>query len=73
MFKPGDLVIIKSANDMWKHLVGQIGIFIREDDGIYSHLVKPVHCDYKVKFAEEDLEYLCSSKEIIKILGEENI
>lgn len=74
MFKPGDLVRIKNANEMWQHLVGQIGVFISEAPGEpFPKIVKPIHCACQVRFTEEDLEYICSGEDVRNIMRDEHI
>lgn len=74
MFRRGDLVRIKNAEGAWHHLVGKVGVFIREDESIsLSQIIRPVNCAFTLKFAKEDLEYLCHGEDINKIFGEENI
>jgi len=74
MFRPGDIIRIKNAEGPWHHLVGKVGIFICKDDSeSLSYIVRPLSCAFKLKFAEEDLEYLCHSEDVDKIIGEENI
>ena len=74
MFKPGDLVKIKNANESWRHLIGRVGVFVREQTGeAFPQIVKPIHCTYEVRFVEEDLEYICNGEDIRKIMSEEHI
>ena len=71
--QPGDLVRIKNANEMWQHLVGKLGIFITKDgNDTLSYIVKPVNCAYKIRFAQEDLEYLGNTQEVVNTFKELN-
>lgn len=74
MFRPGDIVRIKKADEVWQHLVGQVAVFITEVKGeSFPQVVKPLHCACQVKFAEDDLEYICSGEEILKVIKEAHI
>ena len=76
MFKPGDLVKIKTTDEVWSHLTGKMGIFLFHDETenkVLTNTIRLFHSELKIKFATEDLELICPAKDIKAIWDEEAI